>query len=168
MFFFSSSFPAGLRTQGVYRLSGVKSRVEALKVAYNNGEMVNLKEQDASTVTSLLKQYLRELPETVLTNALTPVFEHAAGMNTPTLAFEHKQQQVWTHSYLSFSQHKEYQVWTHVWTSSCLPYYTKSSKYEHTLTCLWPQRAAGMNTLLLVFQPHLLTTPPPPPPPHHK
>ncbi|XP_072173548.1 ralA-binding protein 1-like [Diadema setosum] len=70
----------GMSTAGIYRLSGVKSKVEALKVLYDTDEKVNLQEVDPTTITSLLKLYLRELPETVLTNRLTPAFEHVSGL----------------------------------------------------------------------------------------
>ncbi|XP_011664018.1 ralA-binding protein 1 isoform X2 [Strongylocentrotus purpuratus] len=73
----------GLTTAGIYRLSGVKSKVEALKAQYNNNnEKVNLQDCDPTIITSLFKLYLRELPETILTSRLTPVFEHAAGLTT--------------------------------------------------------------------------------------
>ncbi|XP_071508530.1 uncharacterized protein [Diadema antillarum] len=70
----------GMSTAGIYRLSGVKSKVEALKALYDADEKVNLQEVDPTTITSLLKLYLRELPETVLTNTLTPAFEHVSGL----------------------------------------------------------------------------------------
>ncbi|XP_041459043.1 ralA-binding protein 1-like isoform X2 [Lytechinus variegatus] len=72
----------GLATAGIYRLSGVKSKVEALKAQYNNDEKVNLRDHDPTIVTSLFKLYLRELPDTILTSRFTPVFEHSAGLTT--------------------------------------------------------------------------------------
>ena len=69
---------AGLTCEGIYRISGVKSKVQQLKDAYNRGLPVNLAEHDPNTVASLLKIFLRELPESVLTSALVPRFEQAS------------------------------------------------------------------------------------------
>ncbi|XP_072020252.1 LOW QUALITY PROTEIN: uncharacterized protein [Amphiura filiformis] len=68
----------GLNYAGIYRLAGVKSKVEHLKAEYNSNKDVNLKDYDPTIVTSLLKLYLRELPESVLTTALLPQFEEAS------------------------------------------------------------------------------------------
>jgi hypothetical protein len=56
----------GVNHQGVYRLPGVKSKVEELKSHFDKGEVVDLSEQDPNTVASLLKLYLRELPEPLI------------------------------------------------------------------------------------------------------
>lgn len=73
---------AGLDTPGIYRISGIKSKIEALKNSYNSGRGVDLKEYDVTVVTGLLKQYLRELPESVLTQELNSRFEEASGNYT--------------------------------------------------------------------------------------
>jgi RalA-binding protein 1 len=52
--------------------------VQALKDAYNNGMPVYLQDYEPNVVASLLKQFLRELPEPVLTTALMPKFEQAS------------------------------------------------------------------------------------------
>ncbi|GFS18546.1 RalA-binding protein 1 [Elysia marginata] len=68
----------GLACEGIYRLSGVKSKVQHLKDCYNCQEPVHLLEHEPNVVASLLKLFLRELPEPVLTTALMPKFEEAS------------------------------------------------------------------------------------------
>ncbi|VVC39791.1 Hypothetical protein CINCED_3A012760 [Cinara cedri] len=67
----------GLCTDGVYKVPGVKSKVQSLKVQYNRRQSVNLADYDLAVVTSLLKQYLRELPDPILTSDLLSKFEDA-------------------------------------------------------------------------------------------
>ena len=69
----------GLLYEGIYRISGVKSKVQVLKDAYNRQRPAYLYEHDPSIVASLLKQFIRELPETLLTNEHAPKFEQASG-----------------------------------------------------------------------------------------
>ena len=71
-------FTLGLACEGIYRISGVKSKVTALKDQYNQHMDVYLHEHEPNTVASLLKLYLRELPEPVLTKELMPKFEEAS------------------------------------------------------------------------------------------
>nr|KAG5707292.1 hypothetical protein BaRGS_000066 [Batillaria attramentaria] len=68
----------GLTCEGIYRISGVKSKVQHLKDCYNKGVPVDLVEHEPNIVASLLKQFLRELPEPVLTTSLMPKFEEAS------------------------------------------------------------------------------------------
>lgn len=68
----------GLACEGIYRMSGVKSKVQHLKDCYNRQEPVYLPEHEPNVVASLLKLFLRELPEPVLTTALMPKFEEAS------------------------------------------------------------------------------------------
>lgn len=63
-------------------ISGIKSKVDELKAAYDREESPNLEEYEPNTVASLLKQYLRELPENLLTKELMPRFEDACGKST--------------------------------------------------------------------------------------
>lgn len=65
--------------EGIYRMSGVKSKVQQLRACYNRHEPVCLSEHGPHVVASLLKQFLRELPDPVLTSELSPKFEDAAG-----------------------------------------------------------------------------------------
>ncbi|XP_055882821.1 ralA-binding protein 1-like [Biomphalaria glabrata] len=68
----------GLACEGIYRISGVKSKVQHLKDCYNRHQPVHLFEHEPNIVASLLKQFLRDLPEPVLTTALMPKFEEAS------------------------------------------------------------------------------------------
>jgi len=65
----------GLIEEGLYRVSGVKSRVEHLKQLFNEGRNINLEDYDPNCVASLLKLYLRELPSNILTTRLAPIFD---------------------------------------------------------------------------------------------
>lgn len=67
----------GMRCEGIYRVSGMKSKVDELKAAYDREECPCLEEYDPHTVASLLKQYLRELPENMLGRDLAQRFEDA-------------------------------------------------------------------------------------------
>ncbi|KAJ1200367.1 hypothetical protein NDU88_004191 [Pleurodeles waltl] len=72
----------GMKCEGIYRVSGIKSKVDELKASYDREESPNLEDYEPNTVASLLKQYLRELPENVLTKELMPRFEEACGKST--------------------------------------------------------------------------------------
>lgn len=72
----------GMKCEGIYRVSGIKSKVDELKASYDREESPNLDDYEPNTVASLLKQYLRELPENVLTKELMPRFEEACGKST--------------------------------------------------------------------------------------
>ncbi|ESP03563.1 hypothetical protein LOTGIDRAFT_53545, partial [Lottia gigantea] len=68
----------GLECEGIYRISGVKSKVQHLKDCYNKGYPAHLEEHEPNIVASLLKLFLRDLPEPVLTSALMNRFEEAS------------------------------------------------------------------------------------------
>lgn len=70
----------GLNVEGVYKLSGIKSRVQYVRRLYNQREPVCLSDYDLPVATSLLKTFLRELPEPVVTSELLPKFEEAASV----------------------------------------------------------------------------------------
>lgn len=70
----------GLACEGIYKISGLKSKVRNLKNQYNKGEKVYLYEHEPHIVASLLKQFLRDLPEPILTAALASKFEEAAAL----------------------------------------------------------------------------------------
>ncbi|XP_076300923.1 ral interacting protein [Lasioglossum baleicum] len=69
----------GMNVEGLYKVPGVKSKVQYLKKLYNNREHVNMSEFEPTVATSLLILFLRELPEPVLENSETiSRFEQAA------------------------------------------------------------------------------------------
>lgn len=78
----------GLTCEGIYRMSGVKSSVQQLRAAYNRHEPVCLSEHGPQVAASLLRQFIRELPESVLTSELAPRFEEAAGIKDETKRVE--------------------------------------------------------------------------------
>ncbi|XP_045155960.1 rho GTPase-activating protein 45 [Echinops telfairi] len=54
-------------TQGIYRVNGVKTRVEKLCQAFENGqELVELSQASPHDISNVLKLYLRQLPEPLL------------------------------------------------------------------------------------------------------
>ncbi|XP_012215214.1 stAR-related lipid transfer protein 13 [Linepithema humile] len=60
---------------GIFRKSGVKSRIQKLKVmTETQGDNINFDGQQAYDVADLVKQYFRELPEALLTNKLSETF----------------------------------------------------------------------------------------------
>ena len=64
--------------EGIFRLSGSHSRIQYWKKRFDLGDFPDVSEEDDPHVISgLLKQYLRELPESILTNKLLPNFEAA-------------------------------------------------------------------------------------------
>ncbi|NXK40854.1 HMHA1 protein, partial [Piprites chloris] len=56
-----------LKTKGIYRVNGVKSRVEKLCQAFENGkELVELSQASPHDISNVLKLYLRQLPEPLM------------------------------------------------------------------------------------------------------
>ncbi|XP_020322959.2 rho GTPase-activating protein 45 isoform X1 [Oncorhynchus kisutch] len=56
-----------LRMKGIYRVNGVKTRVEKLCQAFENGkELVELSQAFPHDISNMLKLYLRQLPEPIL------------------------------------------------------------------------------------------------------
>lgn len=51
----------GITMEGLYKVSGTKSKVAHLRKMYNHREYVDLSEYEVPTVTSLLKMFLRYL-----------------------------------------------------------------------------------------------------------
>ncbi|XP_063674169.1 ralA-binding protein 1-like isoform X1 [Bolinopsis microptera] len=64
-----------LTREGIYRVPGFRAKLNELKNMYNRGEVVKLTNYDPETVGMLLKLYLRELPEPLLTRQLGAQFE---------------------------------------------------------------------------------------------
>ncbi|KAI8048553.1 Rho GTPase activation protein [Syncephalis plumigaleata] len=74
----------GIKSEGIYRISGPVSQLRQLKAAFDkDNELVLLGEKeplyDIHAIAGVLKQYLRELPEPLLTRALSEEFIQAAG-----------------------------------------------------------------------------------------
>ncbi|XP_073478608.1 GEM-interacting protein isoform X2 [Aquarana catesbeiana] len=64
-----------LGQQGLYRISGAKARVEKLLQAFENGrELVDLSGHSPHDITSALKHFLKELPDSVATHHLYEEF----------------------------------------------------------------------------------------------
>lgn len=69
----------GLYSDQIYKTEGVKTRLVHLKKCYNNRESQG-EELDVPTACSLLKSYLQDLPEPILTTELTTRFEEASAL----------------------------------------------------------------------------------------
>lgn len=64
-----------LDSTGLFRKSGVRSRIQKLKsLNESNPENTSYEEQQSYDVADMLKQYFRELPEALLTNKLSETF----------------------------------------------------------------------------------------------
>lgn len=70
----------GLNTEQVYKLSGPKSRVLHLRRVLSHRQTVTDADLDVAVVTSLLKLFLRELPEPLFTSDLVVRFEEAGAI----------------------------------------------------------------------------------------
>ncbi|XP_064604418.1 rho GTPase-activating protein 45-like isoform X2 [Liolophura sinensis] len=65
----------GMDIRGIYRVSGVKSKVENLCLKFDDDpEGVDLSEENPNVISNVLKLYLRQLPEPLLTFRLYPDF----------------------------------------------------------------------------------------------
>ncbi|XP_067137055.1 rho GTPase-activating protein 45-like isoform X2 [Centruroides vittatus] len=69
----------GLLIKGIYRVSGVKSRVEKLCQSFESGaDLVDLTDAHPNVIANVLKLYLRQLPEPLLTFRYYPDFINIA------------------------------------------------------------------------------------------
>ncbi|XP_062348997.1 protein FAM13A isoform X1 [Cinclus cinclus] len=65
----------GMTQEGLFRVNGSMKMVEQLRLQYERGEEVELvKDADVYSAASLLKLFLRELPDGIITSALHPRF----------------------------------------------------------------------------------------------
>ncbi|MCR9067148.1 MAG: hypothetical protein NXI00_24495, partial [Cytophagales bacterium] len=70
--------------EGIFRLSGGHDKIQYWKRQFDLGEDPNLQEEvDIHVITGLLKLYLRELPEYLLTAKLAPNFEAVKRIDNP-------------------------------------------------------------------------------------
>ncbi|KAF7725555.1 hypothetical protein EC973_009510 [Apophysomyces ossiformis] len=71
--------------EGIYRKSGGAAQMKLIQSAFEQGETIDLEDEeeinDICSVTSVLKQYLRELPDPLLTYELYPQLIEAISMN---------------------------------------------------------------------------------------
>ncbi|XP_077598448.1 rho GTPase-activating protein 36 isoform X2 [Stigmatopora nigra] len=68
----------GLRTVGVFRVGSSRKRVRQLREDFDGGLDVDLeREQSVHDVAALLKEFLRDLPDPLLSRELYPAFLHA-------------------------------------------------------------------------------------------
>ncbi|KAF2071201.1 hypothetical protein CYY_007487 [Polysphondylium violaceum] len=66
----------GMQEEGIFRISGSSSAIQALKNEFNNGVDVDLSQQlDQHVVSGILKLYLRQIPETLFTNEFSEELE---------------------------------------------------------------------------------------------
>ncbi|KAL0087378.1 Rho GTPase activation protein [Phycomyces blakesleeanus] len=61
----------GMDYEGIYRKSGGAAQMRAIQIAFEQGDTIDLKDpdeiNDVAAITSVLKQYFRELPDPLLT-----------------------------------------------------------------------------------------------------
>lgn len=69
-------FNLGLCVEGIHRISAPKANLDKLEKAVNSRCSIEL--EDIHDASGLLKRFLRQLPEHVLTNEKRPVFEKIA------------------------------------------------------------------------------------------
>lgn len=79
----------GLTIKGLYRVSGVKSRVEKMCQAFETGgELVELRDVHPNVLAGVLKMFLRQLPEPLLTFRLYAEFI-AIAKQWPAIRVDH-------------------------------------------------------------------------------
>jgi hypothetical protein len=69
----------GLKVEGIFRLSGSVKDIENLKRDINNGKSVSFVGKDVHSIVGLVRHFLSNLPESLLTNALMPTFKKIGG-----------------------------------------------------------------------------------------
>lgn len=67
---------AALHQEGLFRVNGNVRAVATLKQRLENGEDVDLSESDSCTVASLIKQFLRDLPEALVNATVQQTLIH--------------------------------------------------------------------------------------------
>jgi RalA-binding protein 1 len=69
-----------LQSDQLYKTEGPKTKIQHLKRCYNNRETYNLEELDVATASTLLKTFIQELPEPILTTELITRFEEVSAI----------------------------------------------------------------------------------------
>lgn len=83
MSFFDSSPPSPTQV-GLFRKSGVKSRIQALRQQCElSPDSVSYEDQSAYDVADMVKQFFRDLPEPLLTSKLGETFLHIYQCESP-------------------------------------------------------------------------------------
>jgi len=69
----------GLKSGGIYRISGNSASIQKLRFKFDREEPVNLKDEeyDINMLTGFLKLFLRELPEPIIPFSQYPIVENA-------------------------------------------------------------------------------------------
>lgn len=75
----------GLYTEGIYRKSGVSSKVRELKVKMDEGDLerVDFENYQVHVLAAVLKSFFRDMPEPLLTYEYYDDFLHAANLTDP-------------------------------------------------------------------------------------
>ncbi|XP_046838438.1 unconventional myosin-IXa-like isoform X3 [Vespa crabro] len=75
----------GLYTEGIYRKSGVSSKVRELKVKMDEGDLekVDFENYQVHVLAAVLKSFFRDMPEPLLTFEYYDDFLHAANLTDP-------------------------------------------------------------------------------------
>ncbi|XP_061817971.1 active breakpoint cluster region-related protein isoform X1 [Nerophis lumbriciformis] len=76
----------GIDEVGIYRISGVATDIQALKMAFDTNTkdiLVMLSDMDINAIAGTLKLYFRELPEPLLTDRLYPAFMEGIALSDP-------------------------------------------------------------------------------------
>ncbi|XP_029303228.1 active breakpoint cluster region-related protein isoform X4 [Cottoperca gobio] len=76
----------GIDEVGIYRISGVATDIQALKITFDTNTkdiLVMLSDMDINAIAGTLKLYFRELPEPLLTDRLYPAFMEGIALSDP-------------------------------------------------------------------------------------
>ncbi|KAM9728721.1 active breakpoint cluster region-related protein isoform 2-T2 [Menidia menidia] len=76
----------GIDEVGIYRISGVATDIQALKLAFDTNTkdiLMMLSDMDINAIAGTLKLYFRELPEPLLTDRLYPAFMEGIALSDP-------------------------------------------------------------------------------------
>lgn len=71
----------GIMNNEIYKMEPVKAKLQQLKRSYNNRESNGPQDLDLATAAGLLKLFLKELPEPVLTAELISQFEEVSAIS---------------------------------------------------------------------------------------